>query len=65
MSLINFELKEKATVHISIEKKLLKEIDDYCHWEDIKKKAYFFVQAARFILKNDAQWIESHSNKLA
>lgn len=48
--------EEKTQLRIRISDTVLKEIEEYCRWADIKYKDYFIEQACKYIFTTDSDW---------
>lgn len=55
--------EEKTQLRIRISDTVLKEIEAYCQWADIKYKDYFIEQACKYIFNSDSDWKEYKAKK--
>lgn len=57
MPIIKSVKVEKEQIRISIKKKIVEEVRQYCEWAGVNKADEFFEQAAEHILSRDKEWI--------
>jgi hypothetical protein len=56
---------EKEQIRISIDKKVLDKIKQYCEWASVAKQDEFFEQAAEFVLSKDKGWLAHECSEKA
>jgi len=59
------ETVKRKQVRVNLSVEILKKIDQYCQWSDIKRSDEFIEKAAEFVFGKDKSWQQYLANQAA